>query len=230
MGDCSACNGRSHTLCAVSADKTLTAIGRLGRRRRVARGETLICAGTENTVCANILSGFFKIDESTADGRAQTVGLLFPGDFLGRPYAFQSKHNVVALTDSLICIVSRDRFELDIEQYPEIEHLFLLRTLDEVDHLRQWILLLGRKTAEEKIASFLMYMAGRLMKAHDTLTSGTLNLPLSRAQIADILGLTTETVCRQMARLRLKGVIDIPARRSVRILDWRALTALSEHS
>ena len=227
---CYECVVRNRALCASLTDEEVASLGRLGRRRQIAKGETVVWAGDENMVCANIVSGVFKLDESTADGREQIVGLLYPADFIGRPYALSSTYNVVALTNAELCVYPRQQFEQALKDYGELERRLLQRTLDELDQTREWMLLLGRKAAEEKIASFLLHMARRLRQACEGAASSTFVLPLSRSQIADVLGLTIETVSRQITRLRTAGVIDLPTTRSVQILDAAALAARAEHA
>jgi CRP/FNR family transcriptional regulator len=100
----------------------------------------------------------------------------------------------------------------------------LERTLTELDRSRRWMLLLGRMTAEQKVASFLLEIGERLGNAKAR--AGThVPLPLSRQQIADVLGLTIETVSRQLTRLRNAGVIDLPSRREIVLQDLPDLEA-----
>ena len=95
------------------------------------------------------------------------------------------------------------------------------------------MLLLGRKSASEKMASFLVEMAERLVGPSGCEIEfeelrpqeRRLELPFSRQQIADVLGLTIETVSRQFTRLRNEGIIDLPSRREVVIRDWEGLVA-----
>ncbi len=226
--ECSKCSIRHRGLCASLAAADLAALSRLGRRRRVAKHESIVWAGDENMLCANIVSGVFKLDASTADGREQIVGLLYPADFIGRPYAPSSHYNVVALTDAELCVFPRAGFERVLHNHTGLKRMLLQRTLDELDHTREWMLLLGRKTAEEKIASFLVQMARRLSHGRVEAASDSFVLPLSRTEMADLLGLTIETVSRQITKLRSAGIIDLRTTRSVRILDARALAARAE--
>ena len=105
----------------------------------------------------------------------------------------------------------------------------LERTLGELDRTRRWMLLLGRKSASEKVASFLLELSERLtpMPCQTIEGSGAkrFTLPFSRQQIADVLGLTIETVSRQFTRLKNDSIIDLPSRREVIIADFGALTA-----
>jgi CRP/FNR family transcriptional regulator len=102
----------------------------------------------------------------------------------------------------------------------------LQRTLAELDRTRSWMLLLARKNAEEKIATFLLDMADRLA-APGAPPLERFDLPFSRQQIGDVLGLTIETVSRQMTKLKRDGLIDLPTRRAVSILDWAELRAIA---
>ena len=114
-------------------------------------------------------------------------------------------------------------------EHPSLEHKLLQRTLAELDRTRRWMLLLGRKSAGEKLATFLLEMSERLVEPGCTQLpdspSRRFSLPFSRQQVADVLGLTIETVSRQFTRLKADGLIDLPSRREVIILDREGLMA-----
>jgi len=123
-------------------------------------------------------------------------------------------------------VFARADFDRFAGEHPGLEHMLLQRTLAELDRTRSWMLLLARKSAEEKIATFLLDMAERLAEPG----AGPLrrfDLPFSRQQIGDVLGLTIETVSRQMTALQRSGVIDLPTRRAVDILDRAELQAIA---
>ena len=105
----------------------------------------------------------------------------------------------------------------------------LNRTLDELDRARRWMLLLGRKSAAERVASFLIEMSQRLAETgpDPQIPLDNFDLPLDRQQIADVLGLTIETVSRQLSAMRAAGVIELPGRRSLSIRDRARLVALA---
>ena len=154
--------------------------------------------------------------------------MVYPSDFIGRPFGGTITHGVTALTDARICVFSRRDFDTFAREHPKLEHKLLERTLAELDRTRRWMLLLGRKTAPEKLASFLLEMVERLVEPGCTTAfapNHRLILPFSRQQIADVLGLTIETVSRQFTRLKESGVIDLSSRREVVIRDHAALLA-----
>lgn len=184
--------------------------------------------GDESALVANVIDGVLKLSTSTADGREQIVGVVYPSDFIGRPFSDTTQHSVTALSDAQVCLFSRAAFEGFASQHPQLEHKLLERTLGELDRARGWMLLLGRKNAGERVATFLLEMAHRLADATCSGGEGALGqfeLPLARQQIADLLGLTIETVSRQLTRLRQAGIIDLPGRRSVLILDPARMAA-----
>lgn len=206
----------------------------MGRRRSVAAGESLIWEDDASLLVANVIEGVLKLTTSTADGREQIVGVAYPSDFIGRPFGQTSAASVVALTDSRVCVFTRSDFDRFAREHPELEHKLLERTLAELDRTRAWMMLLGRKSASEKIATFLLDMSERLADnscapriGNEVLAPQRFTLPFSRQQVADVLGLTIETVSRQFTRLKADGVVGLPSRRDVEILDRGALQLLA---
>lgn len=105
-----------------------------------------------------------------------------------------------------------------MKESPGLEHRLFKQTLNELDDARDWMVTLGRKSASEKVASFLLMIARNIDPALDPSAQSTsFDLPLTRADIADFLGLTIETVSRQLTRLRSDGVIRIENNRHVTV-------------
>lgn len=228
---CAECAVRDQALCGSLDDRERHVLNTLGQRRQVARGESVAWAGEDSVICANLLSGVLKMVASTSDGREQIVGLLYPADFVGQPYAEQADFTITALTDAELCIFPRLPFERVLENHARMERLLLQRTLQALSDARGRMLTLGRKSAEEKIAGFLLDMAARAGSSGCRGSAGgpvTFDLPLTRGQIADVLGLTIETVSRQMTKLKTAGAIGLPGGRSITISDPHALEARAE--
>jgi len=222
---CSDCAVRDRSLCGSLSDKELRALNQLGRRRRLVRGETLIWAGDESAICANLLSGVMKLSVSTADGREQTVGLLYPADFVGRPYADRADFTVTALGDTELCVFPRKPFEQVLEDHADMERLLLRRTLAALDEARDRMLALARLSASEKVAGFLLDMADRAGGCRATAFGpATFDLPLTRGEMAEALGMSIETVSRQLTRLKDKGAIALHGARGVTIRDRDLVT------
>jgi CRP/FNR family transcriptional regulator, anaerobic regulatory protein len=229
MSACDTCVVRNRAICSSLDSDELKALNAIGRRRNLAAGESLIWEGEDSVLVANVVDGVLKLSTGTEDGREQIVGVVYPADFIGRPFGSTSGHGVTALTDARVCVFSRRDFDAFAREHPALEHKLLQRTLAELDRTRRWMLLLGRKSAGEKVASFLLEMSERLVQPGCEAMSETalrhFSLPFSRQQVADVLGLTIETVSRQFTRLKADGLIDLPSRREVVILDREALAA-----
>jgi len=220
---------RNRAICSALDKDELSVLNTIGRRRSLVAGESLIWEGEESVLVANVIEGVLKLSTGTEDGREQIVGVVYPSDFIGRPFGGTTNHGVTALTDSRVCVFSRSDFDAFAREHPALEHKLLQRTLGELDRTRKWMLLLGRKSASEKVASFLVELSDRMIPAtcevHEDSKAARFALPFSRQQIADVLGLTIETVSRQFTRLRNEGIIDLPSRREVVIQDRLALAA-----
>ena len=195
----------------------------------LAAGESLIWEGEDSVLVANVIEGVLKLSTGTEDGREQIVGVVYPSDFIGRPFGSTSGHGVTALTEAKVCVFSRRDFDAFAREHPALEHKLLQRTLGELDRTRRWMLLLGRKSAGERVASFIVEMSERLVEqgcqgSHEE-PLARFTLPFSRQQVADVLGLTIETVSRQFTRLKSAGLIDLPSRREVAIRHREGLMA-----
>ncbi|WP_095012518.1 Crp/Fnr family transcriptional regulator [Tsuneonella mangrovi] len=228
---CAACAVRNRAICADLDSDELKVLNAIGRRRRLDPGEQLLWEGDEAVLVANVVEGVLKLSNQLADGREQILGLVYPSDFLGRPFGETTPYGVEALTDAMVCVFRRSDFDRFAREHPRLEHKLLERTLAELDRTRRWMLLLGRMSAEQKLASFLLEMSERLAPAgcHDSTESpDQFTLPLSRQQIADVLGLTIETVSRQMTRMKSDGLIELPSRRQIVIRDRAKLAELAE--
>ena len=188
-------------------------------------GQTLIWAGDRMEFVASVVTGIATLSQVMEDGRTQTVGLLFPSDFVGRPGRDLAPYDVTAVTDVMMCCFRKKPFEELLHSTPNIGQRLLEMTLDELDAAREWMLLLGRKTAREKIASLLVIVAQRAASLEMRMAKGKMvfDLPLTREAMADYLGLTLETVSRQMSSLKRDGVISLEGTRHVSVPDFDRL-------
>lgn len=223
---CDACAIRNRAICADLDDSEIGLLNGIGRRRQLEAGEQLMWEGDEAVLVANVIDGVLKLASHSADGGEQILGLAYPSDFLGRPFGETAPYGVEALTEAQICVFERKDFDRFARDHPRLEHKLLERTLTELDRSRRWMMLLGRMNAGPKVASFLLELTDRLGKAGAGGES-FVTLPLSRQQMADVLGLTIETVSRQLSRLRSAGLIDTPSRREIVLRDRRELEELA---
>lgn len=147
---------------------------------------------------------------------------MFASDFLGRTFGQTNRFFATAATDVELCIFPSDAFERLIATYPDLKQCLFERTLDDLDAARDWMLLLGRKSAAEKVASFLLLLARRFARPPQQ-AGAEFDMPLKRADMADYLGLTVETVSRQMTRLKATGIIKIKGTRGIKLFSMARL-------
>jgi len=213
---CRSCEARHMGVCGALDPEQLVKLSKHTSKHVFDSAEELIAAGEDTQNFSNILSGVVKLTKLMADGRQQIVGLQFAPDFMGRPFKRQSDVTAEAATNVRVCSFPKSVLEEIIQSSPGMEHKLHEQTLKELDEARDWMLTLGRKTAGEKVASFLFLIASNINPEDDVERLGMkFDLPLKRADIADFLGLTIETVSRQLTKLRKAGVIQIEDNRTV---------------
>ncbi|MGO4908426.1 transcriptional regulator FnrL [Pseudorhodobacter sp. W20_MBD10_FR17] len=223
--DCGDCPIRHRAVCARCEGDELEKLEQIKYYRSYQAGQTVIWSGDRMDFVASVVSGVATLSQTMEDGRRQMVGLLLPSDFVGRPGRDTVAYDVTATTDLVMCCFRKKPFEEMMLSTPHVGQRLLEMTLDELDSAREWMLLLGRKTAREKIASLLSIIARR--DASLSLKQGSkrliFDLPLTREEMADYLGLTLETVSRQISALRKENVISLEGKRHVTIEDFDAL-------
>ncbi|MCA8868476.1 MAG: Crp/Fnr family transcriptional regulator [Rhodobacteraceae bacterium] len=223
--DCRDCPIRHRAVCSRSTADELEILDRMKTYRTYEAGQTIIWAGDQVQFLGSVVSGVATLSQTMEDGRRQMVGMLLPSDFVGRPGRESAPFDVVAATEVTLCRFQKSAFERLMVQSPAISRRLLEMTLDELDSAREWMLLLGRKTAREKIASLLSIIARRDASLHLQPISGNVefDLPLSREAMADYLGLTLETVSRQVSALKREGIIELQGKRHINIIDFATL-------
>ena len=218
---CQECPIRHRAVCARCETDELTRLEQIKYYRSFQAGQTIIWSGDRMEFVGSIVTGIATLTQTMEDGRRQMVGLLLPSDFVGRPGRTNAAFDVTATTDVVMCCFRKKPFEDLMVDTPHIAQRLLEMTLDELDAAREWMLLLGRKTAREKIASLISIIARREASLHLRRAGGPLSvdLPLTREEMADYLGLTLETVSRQISALKKDGVITLEGNRHVSIPD-----------
>ncbi|MBK8440325.1 MAG: Crp/Fnr family transcriptional regulator [Rhodobacter sp.] len=223
--ECGDCPIRHRAVCARCETDELALLEQIKYYRSYQAGQTIVWSGDRMDFVASVVTGIATLTQTMEDGRRQMVGLLLPSDFVGRPGRNVAAYDVTATTDVVMCCFRKKPFEDLMGRTPHIAQRLLEMTLDELDAAREWMLLLGRKTAREKIASLLAIIARRDASLNLKRTGGPMavDLPLTREEMADYLGLTLETVSRQISALKKEGVINLEGKRHVTIPDFDRL-------
>ena len=222
---CAECPIRHRAVCAKCDSDELVQLEEIKYYRSFQAGQTIAWAGDELGFVASVVRGVATLSQTLEDGRTQMLGLLLPSDFVGRPGRNTSTYDVTAISDVTLCCFRRKPFEDLLHRMPHISERLLEMTMDELDAAREWMLILGRKTAREKIASLLTIIARREQSIGFSLqgTQVTIELPLTREAMADYLGLTLETVSRQISALKRDGIITLEGKRRIVVPDMAAL-------
>ena len=219
---CQSCEARHQGICGALNPEQLLALAKSTRRVRKDAGEELLADAMPISSYANVLRGVVKLSKVLEDGRQQVVGLQFAPDLLGRPFAAESRVSAEAASEVDLCLIPKPALETLLKQSAALEHLVMLQALRELDEARDWMVTLGRKSAAEKVASFL-YLIATHIDPTEVEPETRFELPLTRADIGDFLGLTIETVSRQISRLKADGVIEILGNRHVTVPDLARL-------
>lgn len=223
---CVSCEARHKGICGVLTPEELTSLSKHTSKSIHTPGRELVGETEPVNSYSNVMRGVVKLSKMLEDGRQQVVGLKFAPDLLGRPFSENSDVTAEAASEVETCNFPKTAFESLMKENLGLEHRVLQQTLKELDEARDWMLTLGRKTASEKVASFLYLIATHTDPELDVLADGAATqfiLPMNRSDIADFLGLTVETVSRQITKLRTEKIIEVVVNRQVSVPNVRAL-------
>jgi CRP/FNR family transcriptional regulator len=222
---CEICSARRLSVCASVADEGLRRLEEGAEVVRFEAGATLVRQGDPASHLFNITKGVVRVYALLADGRRQIVGFLFPGDLLGlasnERFAFEAE----ALEPVVACRFRKTAYQMMLVDLPGLEAALRERACHELRAAQAQMLLLGRKTALERLASFLTDLLNRQINTGEF--GNVVRLPMTRAEIADYLGLTTETVSRAMTKLKRGGLIGLKTNNLVEVRSPEGLEELA---
>jgi CRP/FNR family transcriptional regulator len=204
---CKECSIREFSVCASLDAAELRELEDLGRRVHFTAGETVFSEEDITTSFYNLLEGVMRLYKLLPDGRRQIVGFALPGDFLGMNLSGRHNFSADAIGTVTVCQFAKAAFNRFIEQRPHLLRRNNELAVRELSQARDHMVLLGRRSAEEKVATFLLGWRERQISLNGP--PDKVALPMSRQDIADYLGLTIETVSRTFTRLERVGVIEI---------------------
>ncbi|HVH37495.1 MAG TPA: Crp/Fnr family transcriptional regulator [Sphingomicrobium sp.] len=215
---CASCPVRDRAACAALDDGQRGELSRLGFHRSLKRGDTLFHAGDDSDHCATLISGALKIAQIDAGGTEHILALVHPAGFVGELFAPVAHHDVIALTDSKLCVFPRRQYEEVVTRFPALGRALLRRSSEDLFESRALMALMTGRTAGQRVAGFLL--AAFAM-------ASSFDLPVTRGEIASLLGLTIETVSRQLTRLEKDRVITRNGARGIDLLDAARLGTLA---
>ncbi|MEP6906824.1 MAG: Crp/Fnr family transcriptional regulator [Pseudoxanthomonas sp.] len=224
--DCNGCLVRHLAVCTALPAGPADVLDAMAGDVRLEAGQMLAREGEERRFVFTVTSGALRRIKVLADGRRLVAGFLMPGDYIGFSGASNYRHSIEAITDSVLCSIAQaDMRELCADN-PGLEHELLERACVELDATRNNLMSLARMTPLERLAGFLLDMAARRQRRG--IRDSEVVLPMTRADIADYLGLTVETVSRSFTKLRQDGLIAASDPQHIELLDPQRLLALAE--
>lgn len=222
---CAACSVRDLSICNVLNADELKHFTSIVSDVTIASGQALFYEEDPAEHLFVIREGCARIFKLMADGRRMITGFLYPSDVIGFADDGVYSYGCEAVTTLTVCRMPRKRLFEFFETYPVLEHRMLQIATNEIAAAQDQMLLLGRKTALEKLASFLYVLSSRNMRRG--VPGERLFLPMSRGDIADHLGLTTESVSRCFTQLRKMNVLRLDSAQNVTIVDGTGLARLT---
>jgi len=193
-----------------------------GSATMLTKGQELFAEGDEAECFYQVVSGAIRSYKLLSDGRRQIDAFHLAGDIFGLEAGRQHRFSAEAVGDARLVAYRRSRLSVLIEEDAGFRDRLLTATLRSLQRAQDHMLLLGRKTAQEKLATFLLDMAERISDDDEHF-----ELPMQRSDIADHLGLTIETVSRTLTQFARSGLIRLlPAGRSIALSNRMALKNL----
>lgn len=223
---CSDCASRPISICRAAPHRDLQRLAEHLTVKEYAAGEPVLLDGDACDHVFNITEGSVKVFRSLPDGRRAVTGFLFRGDFLGLAHSERALFGAEALEPAKVCRFPRKAFKALLMEMPQLETELLERASHELEQAQDQLLLLSRKTALERVASFLLALSRRAQERLEP--ADPVRFPMIRADMADYLGLTTETVSRCFGRLKTSGVIRLLPGNQASILRPERLAQLAE--
>lgn len=223
---CDDCGARAVSVCASMAEVELGRLDALADHLDLKAGDVMIREGDPALHAFNVTSGAIRVFKLLPDGRRQITGFLFAGDFLGLATGESYVFSAEAITPATACRFRKSDYRALIHETPALEAALLDRANDELAAAQNQMLLLGRKTALERLASFLLDLPARDRSGQ--IPADHVHLPMTRSEIADYLGLTIETVSRVLTRLKSTAVIRFSTMTDLTIVQPDRLRRLAE--
>lgn len=197
----------------------------LGHAKVYERETTVFTEGDAAGSVFRVMSGMVRLYKMLPDGRRQIIGFLQAGDMMGLAFAAQYLYTAETVTATTIQRIPRLELDALMDAQPAFARKLLSATTSELMAAQDQMVLLGRKTAAEKVATFLLRLSDR--KCGGKGDNHTIDLPMGRSDIADHLGLTTETVSRTLTKLKSSRLIRILVGGKLDLLDRDALADLA---
>ncbi len=196
-----------------------SALASLGTIAHCTRNHTIFAEGDAADYSYKVLAGAVRLSKMMSDGRRQIAEFALPGDFFGINWLDEQAVSAEALNDVTLVCYARGRLDRLCDENHDVREEIFSNLRHDLWAAQNHLVILGRQSALERVASFFVYLTARSR----TTDKNKIDIPMTRQDIADYLGLTIETVCRMLTKLKSSGTIDIPDRHTILVRNMAAL-------
>lgn len=225
---CGHCKARNHSSCAHLDPREQARMASIMSTVEISTHASVFDEAEPAHSVYNVTAGVLKIYKLLPDGRRQITGFLFPGDFLGLMHNDVYAYSAEALTPTKLCRFSREKLEALLTEIPHLEQRLLSMASHELAAAQDQMMMLGRKSARERVVSFLLMLSNAA--ARRDMPPNPVSVPMTRTDIADYLGLTIETVSRTLTQLRKQGLIELLDEKLIELKQPKQLAAIASGS
>ncbi len=222
---CSECQIRSYSFCRCLKDEQLKEFSKISTNRKFNNKENIFLQEDVADNLYNITQGNVKIYQLIEDGRIQIIGFLYPGDFFGSFKKGKYNYCAEAIGDSKVCIFEKKKLDSYMENNISLARELLNQTSQELTLAQDRMKVLGKFDATEKLSKFIFNITEQRKRIG--WQNNPISLPMTRQDIADYLGLTIETVSREISKLKTSNIIKIISSKQIFINDFEQLLKLS---
>jgi CRP/FNR family transcriptional regulator, anaerobic regulatory protein len=222
---CDKCEVRAHSACAALNPEEQKRLVDIMTTVEVEAHQAIFNEAEPAHHVFNVTHGAVKIYKLLSDGRRQITGFLFPGDFLGLTHNETYAYSAEALGSTTLCRFPRQKLEGLLDEMPKLEQRLLGMASHELAAAQDQMILLGRKSAKERVVSFLLMLSNAAIRHGQP--ANPVSLPMTRNDMGDYLGLSLETVSRALTQLKTSGIIQLLGERQVRLAKPDAMREIA---
>ena len=204
---CSLCKIRSYSFCRCLKDGQLKIFSEISSERTHTNRENIFLQQEISKNLYNITEGNVKIYHLLSDGRIQIIGFLYPGDFFGAYKKGKYNYSAEAIGDVRLCVFKQEVLDKYLGKNMNLAKELLHMTSHELTLAQDRIGVLGKMNANERMAKFILNISNQ--RARIGWQDNPISLPMTRQDIADYLGLTLETVSREITKLKTANIIKV---------------------
>ena len=221
---CAVCKIRSYSFCRCLHDDQLKIFSEISTEKEFRDKQTIFLQQGPSRHLYNITKGNIKIYKLLSDGRIQIIGFLYPGDFFGSYKKGKYNYSSEAIGNVRLCVFRQEVLDEYLEKNMNLSKELLHITSHELTLAQDRMGVLGKMNANERVAKFILNISDQ--RARIGWQDNPISLPMTRQDIADYLGLTLETVSREITRFKTSNLIKAMTSKQIFISDREKLTNL----